>query len=308
MAVRNTPLDMAPTSPSATYFDYQPASCDVSPLKSRKSNVHCLDAFHQRPPPMLEYPANASLYARRALPPLPPPPSLSALPGLHQCASSESLYSGSSSRPGTAMTNRESCEKSLPPLPLQKSPSIESLKSKHSRASRPRAGHSISLRGFLYRHSSESSSTDDMPSLTSSTSSIATRDSRSDSVVGDYSPKQTTGHASIGRRPSALSLSQLRAASKKVKSAPPPLPLRPANGRKYSTGSASSHRWNLFNHSHDDKEDVPPMPATPSFVQELSFGQCYYFFARNCNGYVLSNGINGDACENCARSGYLGSP
>ena len=315
MASHTTSMESAVAS-GATYFDYQPTSREVSPMKARKPNVHCLDAFHQRTGPLLEYPANASLYAKRALPPLPPP--LAAVPALHRCTSSDSLCSGQSSRPGTAMTNRQSCEKSLPPLPsLQRCPSIESVTSKAGDAEqtpmpRSRAGRSISFRGFLNRNSAASASADDVPSLTSSTSSVTTRDSRTDSIVGDYGLTHVTTNLSSApgsRRPSTLSLTQLRAVSKKVNAAPPPLPTRPASGRKYSTSAGAGHRWNPFGRNSEDyKEDLPPMPATPPFGQELSFGQCYYFFARNCNGYVLSNGVNGDACENCARSGYLGSP
>lgn len=112
-----------------------------------------------------------------------------------------------------------------------------------------------------------------------------------------------------GRRPSALSITQIRAANKKFNSnATAQLPSRPTSARKSSFGAGTA-RWNPFGRAADEnKEDIPPMPATPPFVQELSFTQCYYFFARNCNGYVISNGINGDACENCANSGYLGSP
>lgn len=306
-APRTSSLESRPSSRATYYFDYQPSSCEVSPMKARKQNVHCLDAFHERST-TFEYPPNASLYAKRALPPLPPP--LSQVPALHKCTSSESLSSRQSSRPGTAMTNRQSCEKSLPPLPsLHKFPSLESVASKpgevdQTRQTRPRTGRGMSFRGLLHRHSASSTSIDDMPSLTSSRSS---RDSRTDSVVGDYALTQistnTTNAGSLAsaRRPS---FGQLRAAAKKTSAAPPPLPLR---SRKASTSAGS--RWNPFGRNSDcDKEDIPPMPCTPPVVQELSFTQCYYFFARNCNGYVLTNGPSGDACENCARSGYLGSP
>lgn len=298
-------------STTATYFDYRPSSCDVSPLKPRKTNVHTLDAFHHRPSTPFEYPPNASLYEKRALPPLPP---LSALPALSKCCSTESLCSGPpSSRPSTAMTNRESCEKSLPPLPsLHQCPSLESMTGKPAELSRPRTHRGMSFRGLLNRQSASSTSTEDVPSLTSSVNS---RDSRTDSVVGDYSLTRisTSGTAISSapgsRRPSTLSLTQLRAASKKVNSAAaPPLPTTKPTGRKHSSSVGNSHRWNPFRNSEEDKEDIPPMPVTPPFVKELSFGQCYYFFARNCNGYVLSNGANGDACENCANAGYLGSP
>jgi len=300
------------TSEFPSYFNYDPASCEVSPIKSRKPDVRCLDAFHQRPaPPCFGYPENASLYAKRALPSLPVPP-LSSPPALQRCVSADSVYSGESSRPSTSMTNRASCEKSLPPLPLQEFPTLVCVQHKPAekpQKSRPRAGRSISFRGLIERCSTPSASTEDIASLACSMSSTGTRDSRADSVVGDYALTQDTmaGHKPARRRPSALSLSQLRAASKKANAAPPPMPVRPITARKYSASAGAGHRWNPFGRD-ENKEDIPPMPNTPPFVQELSFTQCYYFYARNCNGYILSHGTSGDACENCARSGYLGSP
>lgn len=308
-------------SASLAYFDYQPSACNASPIKSRRrrrSNTHYLDAFHQRTSDPMDLPSHAELYVKRALPPLPP---FSPTPTLRKCSSSDSLCSGLSSRPSTSMTNRQSLDKSLPPLPeLVKCSSFGSLISKPSDAcpvqvSRPRAGRSINFRGLLHRNSSHSS-IEEVPSLTSSISSIATRDSRSDSVLGDaqlalVKSNATTASSTVSkRRPSAISITQIRAASKKVNSAPPPMPTRPAPvPRKHGSSVGSVHRWNPFGRNADeDKEDIPPMPCTPTFIQELSFTQCYYFFARNCNGYVLSNAMSGDACENCARSGYLGSP
>lgn len=42
-----------------------------------------------------------------------------------------------------------------------------------------------------------------------------------------------------------------------------------------------------------------PLPAAPSAkAEELRCQPCYYFAARNCNGYVFG-GAHGDACENC---------
>lgn len=319
MTIRTTSLQSTMTS-GADYFEYEPSSCDVSPVKAaKKANVHCLDAFHDRTEAAFDYPMNANLYTKRALPPLPPP--LSAVPALQKCSSSDSMCSRPASRPNTAMANRQSCEKALPPLPaLHACPSLETIASEscdqdNTRVSRPRSGRSISFRGFLNRNSAASSSADDVPSLTSSMISVSTRDSRTESVVGEFNLARigTDGSmissAPISRRPSTLSLTQLRAASKKVNSAPPPLPVRPTTGRKHSIGAGSGHRWNPFGrNSEEDKEDIPPMPVTPPIVQELSFTQCYYFFARNCHGYILSNGTNGDACENCAGAGYLGSP
>lgn len=39
--------------------------------------------------------------------------------------------------------------------------------------------------------------------------------------------------------------------------------------------------------------------ALPSKIERLHCTPCYYFAARNCNGYVFG-GSYGDACENCA--------
>ncbi len=45
-----------------------------------------------------------------------------------------------------------------------------------------------------------------------------------------------------------------------------------------------------------------PLPGPPPAPPEgLSSQPCYYFHARNCNGYVLG-GSHGDACETCAVS------
>lgn len=42
-----------------------------------------------------------------------------------------------------------------------------------------------------------------------------------------------------------------------------------------------------------------PLPPAPvSKAPELQCQPCYYFAARNCNGYVLG-GAHGDSCENC---------
>ncbi|KAL1297050.1 hypothetical protein AAFC00_004639 [Neodothiora populina] len=290
---RSTPV-------TSTYFDYQPASCNVSPMRPRKTDVSRLDAFHQRPESPFEYPPNASLYAKRALPPLPP---MAARRPLSSRPSTDSMRSG---RPSISTVDRQSYDKCLPPLPpsLHECPSLESMTS-NGRQSRQRNGRGMSFRNLINRHSA--TSMDDIPSLTSSMSS---RNSRTDSVVGDStigSDTASTCHMPSNRRPS-LSLTHLRTASRKVNAAPPPLPTRPVTGRKHSASVSSAHRWNPFRNSDADKEDIPPMPATPPYIQELSFGKCYYFFARNCNGYVLSNGASGDACENCANAGYLGSP
>ena len=45
----------------------------------------------------------------------------------------------------------------------------------------------------------------------------------------------------------------------------------------------------------------PLPPAPPPMAEELKCQPCYYFAARNCNGYVMG-GSHGDACDNCAVS------
>lgn len=49
-----------------------------------------------------------------------------------------------------------------------------------------------------------------------------------------------------------------------------------------------------------DRSKSKPLPAAPAMkMQQLHCTPCYYFAARNCNGYVFG-GSHGDACENCA--------
>lgn len=51
-----------------------------------------------------------------------------------------------------------------------------------------------------------------------------------------------------------------------------------------------------------------PLPPPPRHQpEELSCKPCYYFHARNCNGYVLG-GSHGDACDGCAQAGFFGAP
>jgi hypothetical protein len=307
MHPRTSSLQQPPAS-AMNYFDFQPEDCSVSPVK--KSNLRCLDAFHDRVyAPQFEAPANANIYARRALPPLPSP---AAVPALRNCSSSESMASsGPVSRPSTAMSCRQ--DKSLPPLPfrLQRSPSFDSDKENTvvvQQVSRPRQHRGLSFRSLLNRHSE-----DEFPLASPKSGYSVTRDSRTDSVMGDYNLCQVKTNGTISatssRRPSALSLTHLKAASKKINASAPPVPSRPSS-RKGSTSTHNQHRWGtLFRTVEDDKEDVVPMPITPGMMMpDLSFNRCYYFYARNCNGYVLSGGSNGDACENCAHSGFLGSP
>lgn len=308
MHPRTSSLQQPPAA-AMNYFDFHPEECSVSPVK--KSNLRCLDAFHNRIDTPFGAPANVNIYAKRALPPLPSP---GALPALRNCSSSESMASsGPVSRPSTAMSCRQ--DKSLPPLPfrLQASPSFDSDESEREntvivqQVSRPRQHRGYSFRSLLNRHSE-----DEFPLASPKSGYSVTRDSRTDSVMGDYSLCQVKTNGTISatssRRPSALSLTHLKAASKKINASAPPVPSRPSS-RKGSTSNHNQHRWGtLFRTVEDDKEDVAPMPITPGMMPDLSFNRCYYFYARNCNGYVLSGSSSGDACENCAHSGFLGSP
>ncbi|KAG9574873.1 hypothetical protein KCU86_g16329, partial [Aureobasidium melanogenum] len=234
MPPRTSSLQQPPAA-VMSYFDFQPDECSVSPVK--KTNLRCLDAFHDRPTTPFEYPANASIYAKRALPPLPTP---SALPALRNCSSSESMASsGPVSRPSTAMSCRQ--DKSLPPLPfrLQRSPSFDEDESGKEnttivqQVSRPRQHRGYSFRSLLNRHSE-----DEFPLASPKSGYSVTRDSRTDSVMGDYNLCQVktngTVSATSSRRPSALSLTHLKAASKKINASAPPVPSRPSS-RKGST-------------------------------------------------------------------------
>nr|POE54528.1 hypothetical protein CFP56_41466 [Quercus suber] len=51
-----------------------------------------------------------------------------------------------------------------------------------------------------------------------------------------------------------------------------------------------------------------PLPQEPTLpAQELSCHRCYYFAARNCNGWVMG-GDHGDSCETCLNAGFFGAP
>jgi hypothetical protein len=52
--------------------------------------------------------------------------------------------------------------------------------------------------------------------------------------------------------------------------------------------------------SHRRQSKPLPPPPRPQ-PEGLSSQKCYYFVARNCNGYVMG-GSHGDACESCAVS------
>ncbi|TKA31469.1 hypothetical protein B0A50_02316 [Salinomyces thailandicus] len=51
-----------------------------------------------------------------------------------------------------------------------------------------------------------------------------------------------------------------------------------------------------------------PLPAAPvQPAKEVTCQRCYYFAARNCNGWVMG-GTHGDACEGCLQAGFFGAP
>ena len=68
---------------------------------------------------------------------------------------------------------------------------------------------------------------------------------------------------------------------------------RPSLPKLQTTFSPSSKR----RHKHTLSKPLPPVPSPTR--EELPCQPCYYFAARNCNGYVMG-GSHGDACENCA--------
>ncbi|PNS18720.1 hypothetical protein CAC42_5259 [Sphaceloma murrayae] len=324
-----------PTKSTPGYFEFDPSLHSDTALIADamdSSNVHRLDAFHERPA-VFDSPVDAHIYAAR---PLPPVPALS----LKRFSSSKSLKSlplSSPTRPGLASRDRtvttDCIEKSLPPLPLRVPPhhrrgtSIESItSSKPSECDgdvpirRPRAMRSISFRNYFNRNTYPSAAVAEVPRAGSalSNSTESTRDSRHDSVVIDDMglslSKSTTPTSSApgSRRPSTLSLASLR--SRKIsQDSAPVLPPRPASRKGSQSGGS---RWGLFGKNSDkvaefvdeeDAEDIPPVPITPPPTAELNCQRCYYYSMRNCNGWVIG-GTHGDACENCTMHGFFGSP
>ncbi|SMR53080.1 unnamed protein product [Zymoseptoria tritici ST99CH_1A5] len=74
-----------------------------------------------------------------------------------------------------------------------------------------------------------------------------------------------------------------------------PAPLRLPPKRPFQTGRSRSV---------GSKRPIEPAPLQDA--QELSCQKCYYFTARNCNGYVMG-GETGDACEGCLQLGFFGA-
>lgn len=286
------------------------------------SNVHRLDAFHERPNTVAGYgyPKNAHIYAKRALPPVP------KINTIRKSSSSTSLKSPKSSgpRPTLSPVRAATCDyidrsKELPALPsLSRVPSADSVAS--SRPSdvettieaaplrRPRTARSISFRNFLNRNSGNAFSAPTMSESGRSVSSMSatsecSHDSRHDSIVGDCgltmvkSTTVTQTSAPGSRRPSTLSLASLRA--RKV--TPESQQSAPSSARKSSASISSGRRWAFLHGATEDAENVPPIPITPPPVTELSCHRCYYFSMRNCNGWVMG-GSHGDACDSCTVS------
>lgn len=320
MASPVSPISMHRSSNSAPgYFEYQPVMVSGRPAIDAaldSPSVHRLDAFHQRPSTVYDYPKNAHIYARRALPPLP------QINTLRKSSSSKTLrpQRPSLSPEKRAYTSDDFSDRPLPPLPLlTRRPSAESCVSAISRPSeevaplpRPRAMRSTSFRNFFNRNTypqSQSSSFESTRSFTSmsATSDADSHDSRHDSVLGDMglttvkAPSPTTSQPG-SRRPSTLSLSSLR--SRKV--SPPevssPCPRPGLGARKGSTSAGVGRRWNIFGGSGaEDVENMPAVPITPPPVEQLSCHRCYYYSMRNCNGWVMG-GSHGDACDSCTVS------
>ncbi|KAK3075750.1 hypothetical protein LTR53_000688 [Teratosphaeriaceae sp. CCFEE 6253] len=75
---------------------------------------------------------------------------------------------------------------------------------------------------------------------------------------------------------------------------------RPSLPRLTTSFSSSSLKLGLV-------EREKPLPAAPAYVaQELGCHRCYYFAARNCNGWVMG-GSHGDSCEQCLQAGFFGA-
>ena len=295
------------------YFDFTPSIQSDSALiqKAMDSSVHRLDAFHDRPSPIFEYPENAHIYAARPLPPVP------FLPTLKRPSSAKSLRT--MARPALSPKSRtfttDCIERPLPPLPLRASnrASIESTASTASKPSeqeatprRPRQMRSISFRNFLNRNTYPQTVPEPLrsaSSLSENSDTSSGHDSRHDSIIADDSkPIIPTGSAPGSRRPSTLSLASLR--SRKISQESVPAMPRPSSSKGTVSVTSAGRRWHLFGgaeKSVEDSENMPPVPITPPATSELNCRPCYYFSMRNCQGYVMG-GSHGDACENCTVS------
>ncbi|GAB7345102.1 hypothetical protein MBLNU457_3502t2 [Dothideomycetes sp. NU457] len=301
------------------YFDFTPAtqSDHVLIQKAMDSSVRRLDAFHDRPSPIFEYPENAHIYAARPLPPVPFTPTLKRPSSVKDLRTVTRPVLSPQSRTFTT----DCIERPLPALPLRASnrASIESTSSIASKPCdqdatprRPRQMRSISFRNFLNRNTYPQNIPEPLRSASSmseSSESSFGHDSRHDSIIADDSKYTTPASSAPGsRRPSTLSLSSLRSRKASQESVPA-LP-RPSSGKATVSVTSAGRRWHFFGggeKSVEDVENMPPVPITPPANSELNCRPCYYFSMRNCQGYVMG-GSHGDACENCTMHGFFGSP
>lgn len=79
-------------------------------------------------------------------------------------------------------------------------------------------------------------------------------------------------------------------------------PSRPSTPQSYSPTKISSppRPQTALSLSPRKRQHSKPLPSPPaSKPEQLHCTPCYYFAARNCNGYVFG-GSHGDACESCA--------
>lgn len=77
--------------------------------------------------------------------------------------------------------------------------------------------------------------------------------------------------------------------------------------QKHSSPPRPQTAWGLSPTKPSQSKVIPSPCPSPVKVAHLHYTPCYYANARNCHGYVLGSG-HGDACENCAASGFFGAP
>lgn len=303
---------------------------------SSPSNTVRLDAFHVRAPQDFDMPENTSIYAKRALPALPRIQTSLKKPSAsleHKSPASTTSFSYPR-RPSLYTQGRtittDCCERSVPAVSTsapservvsfpshQRVPSCDSVASSKSPSTyevdsaqlrRPRHMRSTSFRNFFNRNTYPGGVVETQQRSTSSmsqTSDVSVVESCVDSVLDDpglcLSKSGTPiSTAPSSRRPSTLSLVSLR--PRKASTEIAPLALRqPALRKNSKTGSTS--RWNIFGtgperHSEDEEVAISPSAAPIKPMSELSCVRCYYFSARNCNGWIMG-GSHGEACDTC---------
>lgn len=193
------------------------------------------------------------------------------------------------------------------------------IDSHESGVRRPRQQRSTSFRNFFNRNTFPGTSIETQQRSTSSMSQSSDI-SCVDSVLDDpglcLSKSATpTSTAPSSRRPSTLSLASLRARKTSAE-------ISTVVGVSTKQGAVrknSASRWNIFagasstNEKDEDDEYASPANSfstnndseTPA--AELSCVRCYYFSARNCNGWIMG-GHHGEACDTCTMHGFFGSP